>query len=89
MRPAVQVMNTILGGGMSSRLFKRVREELGLAYSVYSYCTHYEETGVLSVYALSLIHIYAPEGGAKRVTGEEASTEMSCTLLAISATLPS
>ncbi len=51
MRPAVQVMNTILGGGMSSRLFKRVREELGLAYSVYSYCTHYEETGVLSVYA--------------------------------------
>ena len=48
---AVQVMNTILGGGMSSRLFKRVREELGLAYSVYSYTSHYAETGLLTVYA--------------------------------------
>lgn len=48
---AVQVMNAILGGGMSSRLFKRVREELGLAYSVYSYCSHYTETGMLTVYA--------------------------------------
>ncbi len=47
---AVQVMNAILGGGMSSRLFKRVREELGLAYDVYSYTSHYEETGVLTVY---------------------------------------
>ncbi len=50
-RAAVQVMNAVFGGGMSSRLFKRVREELGLAYSVYSYSTHYLETGVLTVYA--------------------------------------
>ena len=50
-RLAVQVMNAILGGGMSSRLFKKVREELGLAYSVYSYCSHYAETGMLTVYA--------------------------------------
>ena len=49
--PAVQVMNAALGGGLSSRLFKRVREELGLAYSVYSYTTHYAETGILAVYA--------------------------------------
>ncbi len=49
--PAVQVMNVILGGGMSSRLFKRVREELGLAYSVYSYLSNYAETGLLTVYA--------------------------------------
>ena len=49
--PAVQVMNAVLGGGMSSRLFKRVREELGLAYSVYSYPSHYDETGLLTVYA--------------------------------------
>lgn len=49
--PATQVMNFVLGGGMSSRLFKRVREELGLAYSVYSYTTHYAETGLLTVYA--------------------------------------
>ncbi len=48
---AIQVLNTVLGGGMSSRLFKRVREELGLAYSVYSYSTHYEEAGLLTVYA--------------------------------------
>lgn len=47
----VQVVNAILGGGMSSRLFKRVREELGLAYSVYSYTSHYAETGVFTVYA--------------------------------------
>ncbi len=51
LRPAVQVMNTVLGGGMSSRLFKKVREELGLAYSVYSYTSHYAETGMLTVYA--------------------------------------
>lgn len=49
--PAVQVMNAVLGGGMSSRLFKRVREELGLAYSVYSYSSHYAETGLFTVYA--------------------------------------
>ncbi len=48
---AIQVMNVVLGGGMSSRLFKKVREELGLAYSVYSYSSHYEETGLFSVYA--------------------------------------
>ncbi len=49
--PAVQVMNLALGGGSSSRLFKRVREELGLAYSVYSYPSSYREAGVLCVYA--------------------------------------
>lgn len=48
---ALQVMTMILGGGMSSRLFKKVREELGLAYSVYSYSSHYEETGIYTIYA--------------------------------------
>lgn len=48
---ATQLMNSILGGGMSSRLFQKVRDELGLAYSVYSYISSYEETGLLSVYA--------------------------------------
>ena len=48
---ATQVMNAVLGGSMSSRLFKKVREEMGLAYSVYSYSSHYEETGVFTVYA--------------------------------------
>lgn len=48
---ATQIMNTIFGGGMSSRLFQTVREELGLAYTVYSYVSTYAETGALSVYA--------------------------------------
>ncbi|MFA7078102.1 MAG: pitrilysin family protein [Syntrophomonas sp.] len=44
------VMNSILGGGMSSRLFQRLREELGLAYSVYSYPANYSDTGLFSIY---------------------------------------
>ncbi|MDE7168512.1 MAG: insulinase family protein [Clostridia bacterium] len=48
---ATQIMNVILGGGVSSRLFQTVREELGLAYTVYSYVSTYAETGALSVYA--------------------------------------
>ena len=48
---AALVANIVLGGGMSSRLFQRVREQLGLAYTVYSYLTSYTEGGVLTVYA--------------------------------------
>lgn len=48
---ATQIMNAILGGSMSSRLFQTVREELGLAYTVYSYTSTYCETGTLAVYA--------------------------------------
>ncbi len=44
------VMNSILGGGMSSRLFQKLREELGLAYSVYSYPANYSDTGMFSIY---------------------------------------
>ncbi|MEN6348030.1 MAG: pitrilysin family protein [Syntrophomonas sp.] len=43
------VMNSILGGGMSSRLFQRLREELGLAYSVYSFPSNYSDTGSFSI----------------------------------------
>ena len=45
------VMNTVFGGGMSSRLFQTVREKLGLAYSVYSYVSAFTEGGLLTVYA--------------------------------------
>ncbi|MGI6452062.1 MAG: M16 family metallopeptidase [Syntrophomonadaceae bacterium] len=45
------VMNSILGGGVSSRLFQTLREELGLAYSVYSYPAIYSDTGCYSIYA--------------------------------------
>lgn len=43
------VMNNILGGGMSSRLFQALREELGLAYSVYSFPSNYSDTGSYSI----------------------------------------
>ncbi|MBR2322569.1 MAG: insulinase family protein [Clostridia bacterium] len=41
----------VLGGGMSSRLFRKVREEMGLAYSVYSFASRYKTAGSVSVYA--------------------------------------
>ncbi len=47
---ALAIANTILGGGMSSRLFQKIREELGLAYSVYSYCSTYKNNGVIEIY---------------------------------------
>ena len=49
-RYAVVLVDTILGGGMSSRLFQRVREELGLAYSVYTFQNFHPDTGVHGVY---------------------------------------
>jgi len=45
------VLNTVLGGGMSSRLFQTVREERGLAYAIYSDLNPYRDTGSLCVYA--------------------------------------
>ncbi len=50
-RFSLQVLNAALGGGMSSRLFQEVREQRGLAYSVYSYSSHLADTGVFGVYA--------------------------------------
>ena len=50
-RYAVAVMNHVLGGGLSSRLFQSIREERGLAYSVYSYRTAFDDAGALAVYA--------------------------------------
>jgi predicted Zn-dependent peptidase len=50
-RFALGVLNSVLGGGMSSRLFQEVREKRGLAYSVYSYNTQYADTGLFGVYA--------------------------------------
>ena len=48
---ALSVANVVLGGGMSSRLFQRVREELGLCYTVYSYVSAYKQSGVAEIYA--------------------------------------
>jgi predicted Zn-dependent peptidase len=44
------VISNIFGGGMSSRLFQRIREELGLAYSIYSFTSFYRAVGMSGVY---------------------------------------
>ena len=53
-RWALAVLNSALGGGLSSRLFQQIRENRGLAYSVYSTVDTFSDTGALSVYAASL-----------------------------------
>ena len=49
-RFALRVLDTILGGSTSSRLFQEVREKRGLAYSVYSYASHYADSGQVALY---------------------------------------
>lgn len=48
---ALATLSSVLGGSMSSRLFQRVREELGMAYTVYSYADSFEGGGAFAVYA--------------------------------------
>ena len=48
---ALQILSVLLGGGMSSRLFQKVREELGLAYSIYSFSSSYVDGGLFGIYA--------------------------------------
>ena len=50
-RHALTVLDTTLGGGMSSRLFQEIREKRGLAYSVYSYRSLFADTGSFAIYA--------------------------------------
>lgn len=50
-RYTAYVLNTLLGGGMSSRLFQEIREKRGKAYSVYSFSSSYKDVGYLGVYA--------------------------------------
>jgi predicted Zn-dependent peptidase len=49
-RFACALLNTMLGGNMSSRLFQEIRENRGLAYNVYSFMTSYVDTGLLGIY---------------------------------------
>jgi len=51
LRYAAYILNTLLGGGMSSRLFQEIREKRGKAYSVYSFSSSYKDVGYLGVYA--------------------------------------
>ncbi len=62
MRYAAYILNTILGGGMSSRLFQEIREKRGKAYSVYSFLSAYKDVGYLGVYAGT-----SPEGAEEVV----------------------
>jgi predicted Zn-dependent peptidase len=50
-RNEMAILNTILGGGASSRLFQKLREEMGLVYSIHSFFEQYEETGLFGIYA--------------------------------------
>ncbi|MCX5905709.1 MAG: pitrilysin family protein [Deltaproteobacteria bacterium] len=49
-RYAFSILNTILGGGMSSRLFQEIREKRGLAYSVYSFVSTFLDSGIIGIY---------------------------------------
>ncbi|MCT4661431.1 MAG: insulinase family protein [Tissierellales bacterium] len=48
---AMLVLNNIVGGSMSSRLFQKIREEMGMVYSIYSYPTNYKNSGMMTIYA--------------------------------------
>ena len=50
-RYAANVLSVILGVGMSSRLFKKIREERGLVYSIFSYLSNYSDTGTFGIYS--------------------------------------
>src|SRR5699024_10180710 len=51
--PTMRIINSILGGGMSSRLFQEIREKRGLAYSVFSCHTSYLDSGMVAIYAVT------------------------------------
>ena len=50
-RFSLRALSIIFGGGMSSKLFQKIREEKGLCYSIFSFCSHYSSTGVLGFYS--------------------------------------
>lgn len=80
-RWALEVMNHVLGGGMSSRLFTTIREERGLVYTVYSFRASYADTGAWGVYAgttpdqvgtvLDLIHAELDQMVKEGITEDE------------------
>jgi len=61
-RYAFSLLNAILGGNMSSRLFQTIREQFGLAYAIYSFVSPYEDCGVMGVYAA-----VAPEDNSETI----------------------
>ena len=76
---ALSVFSTLFGGGMSSRLFQEVREERGLAYSIYSFHSSYRDGGLFGIYAGTgpgeveeLVGVVAGEAGGLAQTLSEA-----------------
>jgi predicted Zn-dependent peptidase len=49
-RGALLLLNSLLGSGMSSRLFQKVREDLGLVYNIFSYLDYFQDTGIFGIY---------------------------------------
>ncbi len=80
-RFAFSLMNTLLGGNMSSRLFQEIREKRGLAYSVYSFISSHVDSGMFGVYcgvnpkntrqAIKLIHRTMQTISQKKITPDE------------------
>ena len=82
------VLNTVLGGGISSRLFQEIREKRGLAYSVYSFLSSYLDAGIWGIYAGTspesveeVVEICARELGGLPVTVNESEVERARTQL--------
>ncbi len=90
---ALQVLISVLGGGMSSRLFQEVREKRGLCYSIYAYGASYDDAGMLGIYAgtgadqiqeLTSVIADVMTGTGPSLTGEEverAKTQMNSGLM--------
>jgi predicted Zn-dependent peptidase len=75
-RYPMMVLNAMMGGGMSSRLFQKIREEMGLAYNVFTYLDHTRDTGMFATYlavnpanARKALGALAAEFGAARNGG--------------------
>ena len=67
----LQMLATVLGGGMSSRLFQEIREKRGLAYSVSAFATGYNDVGVLGIYAGTTVeHLGELTGALQEVLGD-------------------
>ena len=80
----IALFNSVFGGAMSSRLFQKIREESGMAYTVYSYPNAYTDTGMLSVYAATnpenAAQVYDMIRAEARAIAESGMTEAEFTM---------
>lgn len=80
----IAIFNSVFGGAMSSRLFQKIREESGMAYTVYSYPNAYTDSGMLSVYAAcnpeNAAQVYDMIRAEARTIAESGMTEAEFTM---------